>query len=105
MNALDNVREAALNKIDEAEKNFKRWLIGAGFFEGLLLVAYFFCMNIHNRLHWLILIAALLTYGTLCFVLFSLKSYINLCNIRILKAIQAQSNILIQGSSDDSASK
>ncbi|BBM88257.1 hypothetical protein [Candidatus Uabimicrobium amorphum] len=93
MENLDKVREQALKKIDRAQQDFKFFFVMMAVFEGVLLLTYLLCMDFHERLHWLILIAALLTYGTIVTGLFTLGAYLKLNVMRILKALELHSEL------------
>ena len=87
----ETLRKSALDSVDVAEKRVKQALIAAAVIEGVLLATFFFLMDFGNRLHWLILVAALLVYATLSVGLLSLGAHVNASTLRILKAIDLES--------------
>ncbi len=89
MNATDlnKVRTGALDKIEASRKSATRFLMAAGVFELVLMVAIFVLMDLSNELHLLVFFCSCLVYGTLAFGLFALKSYVDLSTLRVLNAI------------------
>ncbi len=91
----EQLRRAALDSVDTAEKRVKQALVAAAVLEASLLATFFFLMDTGNRLHWLILVAALLVYATLSVGLLTLGTHVQACTLRVLKAIdleQAEKN-------------
>ena len=83
----DKLRKSALDSVDVAEKRVKHALVAAAVIEGVLLATFFFLMDFGNRLHWLILVGALLVYATLGVGMLTLGAHVQACTLRILKAI------------------
>ena len=87
---LGNVRVAALERVDRGRRNLTRAIIAVAVVEATLLVTFLLLMDYRDRLHWLLLVAALLVYCTLGLGLIALGAYVNLVTQRILKAIALQ---------------
>ena len=89
---LDEVRAAALARIDRSERNFKRALYGAFVVESLFVVSFFLLADFSNRLHLLLLISTVSCYTIVVLGLVALGAYINRGVARLLKAIELQQN-------------
>ena|SRR5262245_12620568 len=88
---LDRVRTAALERIEQAERKYKFGIVFVAAFEAVFGVAFLLLMDFHERLHWLILIAACLTYGIVIIGVVNLGNYVNAATQTILRAIFAHS--------------
>lgn len=86
----DAVR-ATLDRIDAARRNYFGAFIAAALLEGLGLGSFILLADLHNRTHLLILIAAVLTYGTLALGLVALGVYTRWWALRIVRAIDGAS--------------
>src|SRR5262245_17090396 len=84
---LDRVRTAALERIEQAERKYKFGIVFVAAFEAIFGVAFLLLMDFHERLHWLILIAACLTYGIVIICVVNLGNYVNSATQSILRAI------------------
>lgn len=84
---LDRVRTAALDRIEKAERNYKLGILLVVGVELLFGGLFLFLMDFRDRLHWLILLAACLTYGMLLVAVVNLGKYINASTQAILRAI------------------
>jgi uncharacterized membrane protein YbhN (UPF0104 family) len=87
---LDRVRTAALERIEQAERKYKFGIVFVAAFEAVFGVAFLLLMDFHERLHWLILIAACLTYGIVIICVVNLGIYVNSATQTILRAIFAR---------------
>jgi uncharacterized membrane protein YbhN (UPF0104 family) len=87
---LGNVRVAALERVDRGRRYLTWAIIAVAMVEATLLVTFLLLMDYRDRLHWLLLVAALLVYCTLGLGLVALGAYVNLVTQRILKAIALQ---------------
>jgi hypothetical protein len=87
---LDAVRAAALQRIDQAERRYKFGIVAFAFMEALFGGAFLLLMDFSNRLHWLLLVMALLIYATLSVGIFSLGAYIQASTQGLLNAILQQ---------------
>jgi hypothetical protein len=85
---FEEMRKSVLDEVDRAEKKFKRSVKIMAVVEGSLLTIYLCLMNFHERLHWLILVAALLTYGTITMGLMGVVAQVELNARRVIKAIK-----------------
>lgn len=85
---LDEVRNAILDRIERAQRNFLFALCGAAAVEALVIVAFLLGMERGNRLHLLLLIASFGSYNIVVMSLIVLGAYINRGHLRILKAIE-----------------
>lgn len=85
---LNHVRSSALEKIDRTEKAQKWMTVVAAVFEVVGLVAFLLLMDFSDRTHVLLLLAAILVYGTILLWLLSLRFYLQQSTLRILQAIE-----------------
>ena len=85
---LDRLRSASLEKIERAQRGQKALAIVAAVFEAAGLLAFLLLMDFSNRTHVLLLLAAVLIYGTILLWLLSLGSYLKQSILRILQAIE-----------------
>ena len=85
--ALDDIREAAMNRIERSRGWFLGLIAAAGTCEVAGLVTFAFLMDFGDRTHVLILVAALLVYLTIGFWTWALAAHANANVFRILKAI------------------
>jgi hypothetical protein len=88
MNPLDDILKSVLDTAENAEKRFKQATLLVGLVEVSLLVTFLLVMDFGQRLHWLLLIAAVLTYGTVAAGLVMMGAFINMNTFRVLKAIE-----------------
>src|SRR5262245_14238201 len=87
---LDRVRTAALERIEQAERRYKFGIVFVAAFEAVFGVAFLLLMDFQERLHWLILLAACLTYGIVIIGVVNLGKYVNSAKQTILRAILAR---------------
>ena len=85
---LDEVRAAALARIDRSQRNFKLAIYGAFVVESLFIVSFFLLADLSNRLHLLLLISTVSCYSIVVLGLVALGAYINRGVARLLKAIE-----------------
>jgi len=88
MDPLDGILEGVLNTSEKAWKRFNQATLFAVLVEASLLVTYLLVMDFGQRLHWLLLIAAVLTYATVGAGLVIMGAFINMNTLRVLKAIE-----------------
>jgi hypothetical protein len=88
---LDEVRAAALARIDRSERNFKLAFFGAMFVETAFMVTFLLLADLSNRLHILLLISTVSSYSIVVLGLFALGAHINRGIARLLKAIELKS--------------
>jgi hypothetical protein len=84
---LDQVRTAALDRIDRADRLYKRGIVFVAACEALFGLLYVVLMDWHDRLHWLILLAACLTYSVVLGGIINLGLYVNSGTQAILRAV------------------
>lgn len=89
---LDNVRAAALARIDRSERNFKLAFIGAAIVEGLFLVTFLLLADFSNKVHMLLLISTVSCYTIVVLGLVALGAHINRGIARVLKAVELRPN-------------
>ena len=89
---LDEVRAAALARIDRSQRNFKLAIYGAFVVETLFIVSFFMLADLSNRVHLLLLISTVSCYSIVVIGLVALGAYINRGIARLLKAIELQQN-------------
>lgn len=85
---LDEVRAAALARIDRSERYFKLAFIGAGAVELAFIVSFVLLADLSNRMHLLLLISTVSCYSIVVLGLFALGAHINRGIARMLKAIE-----------------
>lgn len=85
---LDEVRAAALARIDRSERYFKLAFIGAGAVEVAFIVSFVLLADLSNRMHLLLLISTVSCYSIVVLGLFALGAHINRGIARMLKAIE-----------------
>jgi uncharacterized membrane protein (DUF485 family) len=88
MDPLDDILGLVLDTAEKAEKRFIRAALLTALVEVSLLVTFLLVMDFDQRLHWLLLIAAVLTYGTVVAGLVMMGAFINMNTLRVLKAIE-----------------
>jgi len=86
----DRARQGALERIERAEWKYKFGFVAVAAAEAIFLAAYLLLMDFRDRLHWLILLAAVLTYGVVLIGVVNLGIYVNASTRAILRAILAQ---------------
>ena len=85
---LDEVRAAALARVDRSERNFKLSFLGAGVVEVAFIASFILLADLSNRLHLLILISTVSCYSIVVLGLFALGAHINRGTARLLKAVE-----------------
>lgn|SRR5690554_5110007 len=85
---LNSVRGAVLDRIERSERNYKLAFFGAMAAEGLFFVAFFLLADLSNRLHVLLLLAAVAVYLILGLGLLALGAHVSRNTQLILKAIE-----------------
>jgi len=90
---LDNVRTAALARIDRSERNFKLAFFGAAVIESAFIVSFLVLADFSNRLHLLLLISTVSCYSIIVLGLVALGEHINRGIARVLKGLAIGPNI------------
>jgi hypothetical protein len=85
---LDEVRAAAIARIDRSERNFKLAFIGAGVVESAFILSFILLADLSNRMHLLLLISTVSCYSIVVLGLFALGAHINRGIARVLKAVE-----------------
>jgi len=85
---LDALRSDVLDRIDQSERRFKVAFIAAVSFEALFLIAFLLLADLSNRMHLLLLIASVGTYGIVVLSIVALGAHLNRGVLRVLKAIE-----------------
>ena len=85
---LDQVRAAALARIDRSERNFKLAFLGAVIVESAFIVSFLFLADLSNRLHLLLLISTVSCYSIVVLGLVALGAHLNRVIARVLKAVE-----------------
>ena len=85
---LDEVRAAAIARIDRSERNFKLAFIGAGLVESAFIVGFLLMADLSNRLHLLLLISTVSCYSIVVLGLVALGAHFNRGIARVLKAVE-----------------
>ena len=84
---LDAITTKVLDQVDQAEKGRKTMVAVLATVEGVLLTTYFVLMDFGNQLHWLILVANLLCYGSIMVGLMVMGAHIDVNTQKLLRAI------------------
>ena len=85
---LDEVRAAALTRINRSERNFKLAFLAAALVETLFVVSFLLLADLSNRVHLLLLISTVSCYSIVVLGLFALGAHINRSALRVLTAIE-----------------
>ncbi|MBY0230449.1 MAG: hypothetical protein K2W96_14285 [Gemmataceae bacterium] len=87
---LDQAREAALARIDRAERNYKLGIVLVAAFEAVFGLAFLLLMDFRERSHWLMLLAAMLAYGVVLISVVNVGKYLTASTNAILQALLAR---------------
>ena len=85
---IDEVRAAALARIDRSERNFKLAFFGALVIETAFVFSFLMLADFSNRVHVLLLISTVSCYSIVVLGLFALGAHINRSAARVLKAVE-----------------
>ena len=85
---LDEVRAAALARVDRSERNFKLAFYGAMIVETAFIVSFLLLADFSNRIHLLLLVSTVSCYSIVVLGLFALGAHINRGVARLLKAVE-----------------
>ena len=85
---LDEIRAAALARVERSERYFKLAFFGAGFVEIAFIVSFILLADLSNRMHLLLLISTVSCYSIVVLGLFALGAHVNRGVARILKAVE-----------------
>jgi hypothetical protein len=85
---IDEVRTAALARIDRTERNFKLAFFGAFIVEAAFLLTFILLADFSNKLHVLLLISTVSCYSIVILGLVALGTHVNRGIARVLKAVE-----------------
>ena len=85
---LDQVRAAALARIDRSARNFKLAFFAAAVLEMAFIVSFLLLANFSDRLHLLLLISTVGCYSIILLGLVALGEHFNRGVARVLKAVE-----------------
>ena len=85
---IDEVRKAALARIDRTERNFKLAFFGAAIVEMAFILTFLLLADLSNRLHVLLLISTVSCYSIVILGLVALGTHINRGIARLLQAVE-----------------
>ena len=85
---LDEVRAAAIARIDRSDRYYKLAFIGAGAVESAFILSFILLADLSNRMHLLLLISTVSCYSIVVLGLFALGAHINRGTARLLKAVE-----------------
>ena len=88
MTNLDEIRAAALARIDRRERGYRLAIAGAVMAEAVLLLAFLLLADLHDRTHVLLLVSAILVYTTLALGLAALGAHVSRVGERVVAAIE-----------------
>ena len=83
----DSRRSNVLEEIDENRRTCKIFIWAAGITEAVCLTTFLLLMDFGERSHWLLLVAAVLIYGTLGLGLVALGAHSRACMMRVLQVL------------------
>jgi len=86
---LDEVRAAALTRINRSERNFKLAFLTAALIESVFIVSFLVLADLSNRMHLLLLIATVSSYSIIVLGLVALGAHVNRSVLRVLTAVEA----------------
>lgn len=86
-NDADLATRVTLERVDAARRQYFGMFIGAAALEGVGLAAFLLLADLSDRTHLLILVAAVLTYGTIGLGLCALGVYTRWWALRIVRAV------------------
>lgn len=84
---IEEARRGALDRVDRAERSYKLVFLAAAAAEAAFLVGYLLLADFSNRLHVLLLLAAVAIYSIVALGLVALGVHVKQCTLRVLKAI------------------
>lgn len=85
---LDQVRAAALARIERSERNVKLAFLAGGVLELAFIVSFLLLANFSDRLHVLLLLSTVGCYSIILLGLVALGEHVNRGVARVLKAVE-----------------
>ena len=86
----DRASAAALDQIDQTERNFKRAMAVTALVEALFLALMIYLVDFHDRTHLLIFVGAIGTYGIGILTVFALGAHLNRKFQMLIRAIESR---------------
>lgn len=90
LNDDDAATRVTLERVDAARRQYFGMFIAAAALEGVGLAAFLLLADLSDRTHLLILVAAILTYGTIGLGLCALGVYTRWWALKIVRAMDAR---------------
>lgn len=87
---FDSTRRAALDRIDRSERAYRAFFFAAAAAEAAFLAGFLLLADFGQRLHVLLLLAAVATYTIVALGLLALGQHVSRCTWRVLKAIDSK---------------
>jgi hypothetical protein len=87
---VGRARRGALERIDRSERAYRLWFLIAAVVEAAFLGGFLLLADFSNRLHLLLLLAAMATYTIVGAGLLALGSHVSRCTWRVLKALEGR---------------
>jgi hypothetical protein len=84
---IDQVRRAALDRIEKGERAIKLAVLAGGALEAAFLVAFLLLADLSDRLHLLLGLSTVATYSLVAMAIVALGAHVNRCTGRVLQAI------------------
>jgi hypothetical protein len=84
---IDLVRRTALDRIEKGERAVKLAILAGGMLEAAFLVGFLLLADLSIRLHLLLLLSTVATYGLVWLGIVALGAHVNRCTGRVLQAI------------------
>ena len=80
--------QAALDRLDRANRRVTQSIIAAAFVEAVLLILVLMVIDFHDDLHRLLFLLAMLTYFTLALAIVALGAHVSRVQERLLTALE-----------------
>jgi hypothetical protein len=84
---FDQMRNHALARIEQTERNYKLAFFGAAAMEALFMLAFVLAADFHNRIHLLLLLSTVGGYTIIVLGLLALGAHVSRHSQLILRAI------------------
>ena len=88
MTNLDEIRAAALARIERRQRGYRLAIAGAVLAEAVLLLAFLLLADLNDRTHLLLLVSAVLVYTTRAIGLAALGAHVSRVGERVVAAIK-----------------
>ena len=87
-NSVNEVRAAALHRVDRSERNYRLAFHGAAVVEVFFLAGFLLLADLSDRTHLLLLVATVAVYTLLGLGLLALGAHVSRNTLRVLKAVE-----------------